>query len=58
MKKKYPNPRYGTLDANLGALVDRFLNGISYQAIKDEYEQDFGQIETVIGTVSFLDRSR
>ncbi|ERL89871.1 39S ribosomal protein L1, mitochondrial [Dendroctonus ponderosae] len=52
MKKKFPNTKSGTLDANLGPVVDRFLNGIAYQALKDEYEHDFGQIETVIGTLN------
>lgn len=52
MKKRFPNPKLGTLDVNLGELVNKFLNGISYSAVKDEYEKDFGIVDTVIGTVS------
>ena len=29
----------------------RFLYGIRYSAVKDEYEKDFGSVETQIGTV-------
>lgn len=52
MKKRFPNPKAGTLDGDLVAVVNRFVNGISYSAKKDEYEKDFGTIETTIGTVS------
>lgn len=52
MKRKFPNPKSGTLDIHLGPLVDKYLNGVSYQAIKDEYEKDFGQVEAILGTLN------
>lgn len=52
MKKKFPNPKTGTLDQDLPGLVFKYLNGINYTAVKDEFEKDFGIIETTIGTVS------
>lgn len=51
MKKRFPNPKAGTLDVDLDVIVKKFLNGISYKATKDEHEKDFGKIDTIIGTV-------
>lgn len=51
MKKKFPNPKSGTLDGDIRAAVQRFVHGVSYTAVKDEYEKDFGVIETEIGTL-------
>ncbi|CAH2008224.1 unnamed protein product [Acanthoscelides obtectus] len=52
MKRKFPNPKAGTLDVDLATLVKKFMYGINYTAVKDEYEKDFGIIETVIGTLN------
>ncbi|KAK5649188.1 hypothetical protein RI129_000217 [Pyrocoelia pectoralis] len=52
MKKKFPNPKNGTLSADMQASVTKYLNGVTYSAIRDEHEKDFGLIETVIGTLS------
>lgn len=52
LKKRFPNPKNGTLDVNLGTAVHKFLHGVSYTATKDEYEKDFGLIETRVGPVS------
>lgn len=51
MKKKFPNPKNGTLGTNLAEIVKRFGNGVQYNASKDENQQDFGIISTCIGTV-------
>lgn len=51
MKRKFPSPKLGTLDADLGKLTEKFIHGISYTAKKDEYEKDFGLLETVVGTL-------
>jgi large subunit ribosomal protein L1 len=51
MKKKFPNPKSGTLGANIDELVTRFMNGIQYSAIKDENQNDFGVISTAVGTI-------
>jgi large subunit ribosomal protein L1 len=52
MKRKFPNPKNGTLGTNVGEIVQKFLNGIQYSATKDENQQDFGLISTTIGYVS------
>lgn len=52
LKRKFPNPKNGTLSADMSASVTKHLNGITYSAIKDEHEKDFGLIETVIGNLS------
>lgn len=51
MKKKFPNPKNGTLGANIEELVTRFMNGIQYSAMKDENQQDFGVVSTAVGTL-------
>ncbi|KAL1509653.1 hypothetical protein ABEB36_004359 [Hypothenemus hampei] len=56
MKKKFPNPKAGTLDPDLKRVVKQFLHGINYQAIKDEYEKDFGQINAVIGPLTMSEQ--
>lgn len=52
MKRRFPNVRNGTLAGDVGVTVAKFLNGINYQAIKDEFEKDFGQIDAVIGKLN------
>ncbi|KAF2905057.1 hypothetical protein ILUMI_01120 [Ignelater luminosus] len=52
MKRRFPNPKTGTLDVDLPSLINKFLYGVNYSAVKDEYEKDFGIIETVIGTLN------
>lgn len=52
MKRRFPNPKSGTLDANILEMVNKFLYGLKYRAQKDEYETDFGLIETSIGTLN------
>lgn len=52
MKKKFPNPKNGTLGVNLAELVTRFMNGVQYSAMKDENQNDFGLISTTIGTLN------
>jgi large subunit ribosomal protein L1 len=51
MKKKFPNPKNGTLGVNLDELVQKFMIGVQYSAIKDEHQKDFGSITTSIGTL-------
>lgn len=51
MKRKFPNPTSGTLDVDVAGMVERYMYGINYLAKKDEYEKDFGLLQTVIGTV-------
>lgn len=52
MKRKFPHPKTGTLTPNIVEMVNKYMNGINYTAKKDEYEKDFGIIETSVGPVS------
>lgn len=54
MKRKFPNPKNGTLAPDIVSMVNKYLNGVNYSAKKDEYEKDFGLIETSIGPVSIF----
>lgn len=49
LKRKFPNPKNGTLGMNLAEMVKQYLNGIQYSATKDEYQQNYGIIKTCIG---------
>lgn len=51
MKKKFPNPKTGTLDTDLASVTRKFVHGIYYGAVKNEYEKDYGLVETIIGTL-------
>lgn len=53
MKKKFPNPKAGTLGTNLPEIVERYRNGIQYAINKDEHQKNFGLVEASIGTVIF-----
>lgn len=52
MKKRFPNPKAGTLGTNLEEMVQKFMNGIQYSATKDENQKDFGIISTSFGTLN------
>lgn len=52
LRTRFPNIKMGTLEVDLIKAVKRFLYGIRYSAVGDEYEKDFGSVETQIGTVS------
>lgn len=52
MKRKFPNPKNGTLGMNLAEMVEQYKNGIQYSAAKDEFQQNYGIVRTCIGTVS------
>lgn len=51
MKKKFPNPKNGTLGPNLTEMINKFVNGVSYSAVKDENQQNFGLVTACIGTL-------
>ncbi|XP_030376191.1 uncharacterized protein LOC115625313 [Scaptodrosophila lebanonensis] len=56
MKRKFPNPKSETLGVNLAEMINKFSSGISYSAIKDEYQQNFGLIKTSVGPLSMNDQ--
>lgn len=49
LKRKFPNPKNGTLGANLVEMVQQYLNGIQYATQRDEHQQNFGVIRTCVG---------
>nr|BAN20826.1 mitochondrial ribosomal protein L1 [Riptortus pedestris] len=52
LKRKFPNPKLGTIGASIGDLVKKFNTGIYYSALRDESELDYGWIEATIGTLN------
>ncbi|KAG4078033.1 hypothetical protein HA402_002084 [Bradysia odoriphaga] len=52
LKRKFPNPNNGTLGVNVAELVGNLLAGIEYKAVKDDYQQNYGEINTSIGTLN------
>lgn len=51
MKKKFPNPKLGTLGTDVIDMINRFMNGITYSVVKDENQKDFSQVSVQIGTL-------
>lgn len=51
LKKRFPNQKNATLNVDVVAAVKQYLYGINYRAVKDEYEKDFGLMETSLGPV-------
>ncbi|CAB0008923.1 unnamed protein product [Nesidiocoris tenuis] len=49
LKKRFPNPKSGTLGANIGKLIETIRNGIQYTAQRDDSEMDYGFVSTSIG---------
>ncbi|XP_032516064.2 large ribosomal subunit protein uL1 [Danaus plexippus] len=49
MKRRFPSPNNGTLDANICDLVKKFAAGVQYRVVKDEHQQNFGSVEVPVG---------
>lgn len=56
MKRKFPSPHNATLGVNIVEMVGQFLSGIQYKAVRDDYQLNYGQIDTSIGTVRFSNK--
>ena len=52
LKKRFPAPKSGTLGVNITEMVNKFKNGIQYQAEADDHQNDFGLVTTSIGKLS------
>ncbi|XP_045767742.1 50S ribosomal protein L1-like [Maniola jurtina] len=52
MKRRFPNVRSGTLDANICELVKKFSAGVQYRVVRDEHQQNFGSTEVPIGRLN------
>lgn len=51
LKRKFPAAKSETLGVNLFDLVTRFMSGISISCTRDEFQENFGVVNTPIGTV-------
>lgn len=51
LKKKFPSAKNETLGINLYDLVSKFMNGLIISGKRDEFQQNFGIVNTCIGTV-------
>jgi large subunit ribosomal protein L1 len=51
MKRRFPNPKNGTLGTDLAEMIQKFLNGITYSVVKDENQQNFAIVTTQFGTL-------
>lgn len=51
LKRKFPNPKTETLGLDVAEMVKRFLTGINYKAQRDTIQENFGTVETSVGTV-------
>ncbi|KAK0081929.1 hypothetical protein PV325_011367 [Microctonus aethiopoides] len=52
MKRKFPNPRVGTLGLDLSVLIRKILYGIQYKAVPLEQDITFGRITVPIGRLT------
>ncbi|KAG5671742.1 hypothetical protein PVAND_001922 [Polypedilum vanderplanki] len=51
LKRRFPNPKNGTLGTDLEEMVQKFLNGITYSVKKDENQQNFANLTAQFGTL-------
>lgn len=56
MKKKFPNPKNGTLGTDIVEMVQRFINGIQYSAMKNEVAPEFGLVTAPVGTLDMNEK--
>lgn len=56
MKRRFPNPKSGTLGSDLEEMISKFMNGITYSALKDENQQNFAKITTQFGTLDMNEK--
>ncbi|XP_008559084.1 50S ribosomal protein L1 [Microplitis demolitor] len=52
MKRKFPNPRTGTLGLDLSLMIKKILHGIKYVAKPYERQTQYGTVTTPIGLLS------
>jgi large subunit ribosomal protein L1 len=51
MKRRFPNPKNGTLGTNIEEMIQKFLNGITYRVTRDENQPDYAIISPQFGTL-------
>lgn len=51
LKKKFPSAKGETLGVDLYGLVMKFMDGIFVSGKRDDFQENFGLVESTIGTV-------
>lgn len=51
LKKKFPSPKSETLGVDLGAMVAKFMNGLAISGKRDDFQENYGVVNTCIGNV-------
>jgi large subunit ribosomal protein L1 len=51
LKRKFPTVIKENVGREMDILVEKFQKGLDFRSIKDEYNHDFGWVETMIGTL-------
>lgn len=51
LKKKFPSAKNETLALDLFNLVKRFMSGLFISGKRDEFQENFGVVNTMVGTV-------
>lgn len=51
MKRKFPNPKLGTLGNDVVDMIHKFMNGITYKVAKDENQKNFAALDVQFGTL-------
>lgn len=51
LKKKFPSAKAETLGINMHELVSRFMSGLFISGKRDDFQENFGIVETTIGMV-------
>lgn len=54
LKKKFPSAKNGTLGNELSELVRKFMSGVFISGKRDEFQQNFGVVNTTIGKVKIF----
>ncbi|XP_037975532.2 50S ribosomal protein L1 [Plutella xylostella] len=52
MKRRFPNLRAGTLDADVPGLVKKLAKGVQFKVTGDEQQKDFGSVDVPVGRLN------
>lgn len=54
LNKRFPSMKNDTLSVDIHDLVQRYLSGLMVFGHRDKEQENFGLVETCIGTVAFF----
>lgn len=52
LKEHFPNKIRGNFGTDMDQLVKKFVEGIDFQCVKDDYEKDYAWVEAIIGRLN------